>query len=210
MKTLTQKQKVKEVISRLSVLFPNPESALLHKSAWELLVATILSAQTTDKLVNTVTPHLFSVFPTVEDFAKASWEQIDAHLQKVNYHRNKARNIQATAQKIVHEFSGEVPDSLAELVSLPGVGRKTANVVLGDAFNKPEGIVVDTHVIRLANKLGLTHSKDPIKIEQDLMKIVPPEEWKNFPHFLILTGRQYCPARKHDCNVCPLHDLYIA
>lgn len=206
---MTKQEKVLEVLDRLYTLFPKPESALVHKSAWELLVATILSAQTTDKLVNTVTPELFTRFPTVHDFAQASWEEIDEYLQKVNYHRNKARNIQAAAERIVEKYNGEVPRTLAELVTLPGVGRKTANVVLGDAFGTSEGIVVDTHVIRLSQKLGLTTHSDPVKIEQDLMKIVPKEHWTNFPHLLILTGRQYCPARKHDCEQCPLCDLYV-
>lgn len=206
---MNKTEKVEEVLHRLYQLFPHPESALVHKSAWELLVATILSAQTTDKLVNTVTPNLFAVFPTVQAFAESRWEDIDQQLQKVNYHRNKSKNIQAAATQIVERFTGEVPATLAELVTLPGVGRKTANVVLGDAFHRSEGIVVDTHVIRLANKLGLTTEQDPVKIEQDLMKIVPREHWRNFPHLLILTGREYCPARKHDCTTCPLHDLYV-
>jgi len=207
---MTQNDKAAEVIRRLSPLFPDPKSALVHESAWELLVATILSAQTTDKLVNTVTPSLFATFPTVESFATATAEQVDAHIRKVNFHNTKAKNIQAAAKKIVSEFNGNVPQTLEELITLPGVGRKTANVVLGDAFGISVGVVVDTHVRRLANKLGLTTSQDPEKIEQDLMEAVPPKHWTAFSHLLILTGRQYCPARKHDCTNCPLHDLYVA
>lgn len=206
---MNRNEKAIEVIRRLAPLFPNPKSALVHESAWELLVATILSAQTTDKLVNTVTPGLFAAFPTVQSFAAATAEQVDEQIRKVNFHNTKAKHIQAAAQKIVSEFNGQVPQTLEELVTLPGVGRKTANVVLGDAFGIAVGVVVDTHVRRLANKLGLTTSQDPEKIEQDLMKAVPQEHWTTFSHLLILTGRQYCPARKHDCENCPLHDLYV-
>jgi len=206
---MTRQDKAAEVIRRLSPLFPDPKSALVHESAWELLVATILSAQTTDKLVNTVTPNLFTAFPTVEAFAAATAEQVDEHIRKVNFHNTKAKNIQAAAEKIVTEFNGQVPETLEELITLPGVGRKTANVVLGDAFGISVGVVVDTHVRRLANKLGLTTSQDPEKIEQDLMQAVPQKYWTAFSHLLILTGRQYCPARKHDCASCPLHDLYV-
>lgn len=202
-----RKQKVKEIIKRLSILYPKPQSALMHKNPFELLVATILSAQATDKLVNTVTPELFKKYKTPKDFADAPVEAIDAMIKRVNFHSNKAKNIKAASQMIVNNYHGEVPQTMDELDALPGVARKTANVVLGDAFHKPAGIVVDTHVIRLANKLGLTTQKDPVKIEQDLMKIVPKDQWQYFGHYLTYFGRQYCPARPHACEACPLQDL---
>jgi len=204
---MTREDKAKEIIKRLSKLYPKPKSALINKSPWELLVATILSAQTTDKLVNTLTPALFEKYPTVNDFAKASIEDIDAMVKKVNFHSNKSKNIKAAAEIIVEKHNGQVPQSMEELDALPGVARKTANVVLNDAFGKPEGIVVDTHVIRLANKLGLTDQKDPVKIEQDLTKIVPKDQWQYFGHYLTYFGREYCPARPHKCEDCPLKEL---
>lgn len=204
---MTKEEKTLEVIRRLKKVYPHPKSALIWKTPLQLLIATILSAQATDKLVNTVTPALFVKYKTAKDFSQASVEDIDTMVQKVNFHNNKAKNIQAAAQMIVEKFGGEVPQTMEELDSLPGVARKTANVVLGDAFHKSEGIVVDTHVIRLTNKLGLTTQKDPVKIEQDLMKLVPKEEWRFFGHYLTLFGREYCPARPHKCDDCPLGDL---
>lgn len=204
---MTKEEKVKKIIKRLSALYPNPKSALINRSPWELLVATILSAQATDKLVNTVTPALFKKYPTIKDFADAPVESIDEMVKKVNFHTNKSKNIKASAQMIMEKFNGKVPETMEELDSLPGVARKTANVVLGDAFHKSYGIVVDTHVIRLANKLGLTTQKDPVKIEQDLMKIVPKDQWRFFGHYLTYFGREYCPARPHECSNCPLKEL---
>lgn len=204
---MTKEEKVKKIIKRLSALYPNPKSALINRSPWELLVATILSAQATDKLVNTVTPALFKKYPTIKDFADAPVESIDEMVKKVNFHTNKSKNIKASAQMIMEKFNGKVPETMEELDSLPGVARKTANVVLGDAFHKSYGIVVDTHVIRLANKLGLTTQKDPVKIEQDLMKIVPKDQWRFFGHYLTYFGREYCPARPHECSKCPLKEL---
>ncbi|HWY80104.1 MAG TPA: endonuclease III [Candidatus Sulfotelmatobacter sp.] len=204
---MTKKEKTKEIIKRLSKLYPKPQSALFHKTPFELLIATILSAQTTDKLVNTVTPELFNKFKTPKDFANAQTEEIDNLIRKVNFHFNKSKNIKAAAQIIVKKHHGEVPETMKGLDELPGVARKTANVVLGDAFGKPVGIVVDTHVIRLANKLGLTDQKDPVKIEKDLMKLVPKEQWQYFGHYLVYFGREYCPARPHKCENCPLKEL---
>jgi endonuclease-3 len=202
-----RKEKVKEIIKRLSGLYPHPKSALLNKNPWQLLVATILSGQTTDKLVNTVTPELFKKFNTVKAFADAPVTDINEMIKKVNFHNNKAKNIKAAAEIIMQKYAGIVPSTMEELDSLPGVARKTANVVLSDAFHKPVGIVVDTHVIRLANKLGLTTSHDPVKIEQDLMKIVPKDQWQYFGHYLVYFGREYCPARPHKCDDCPLKEL---
>jgi len=202
-----RKIRVKEIIKRLAKLYPHPKSALIHNNPWQLLVATILSGQTTDKLVNTVTPALFKQYKTVKDFADAPVEEIDALIKKVNFHNNKAKNIKTSAQIIVEKYHEEVPQTMEELDALPGVARKTANVVLSDAFHKPAGIVVDTHVIRLANKLGLTTHKDPVKIEKDLMEIVPKDQWQYFGHYLVYFGREYCPARPHKCEDCPLNEL---
>lgn len=204
---MTREEKAKEIIKRLSQLYPKPKSALQHENAWQLLVATILSAQATDKLVNTVTPDLFKKYKTIKAFAAAPVDEIDGMVKKVNFHYNKSKNIKAAAQMIMDKYHGEVPSTMEELDALPGVARKTANVVLGDAFGKSEGIVVDTHVIRLANKLGLTDQKDPVKIEQDLMKIVPRDQWRYFGHYLTYFGREYCPARPHKCDDCPLKEL---
>jgi endonuclease III len=202
-----KEEKVKEVIKRLLKVYPHPKTALEYRSPWDLLVATILSAQTTDKLVNTVTPSLFEKFPNLKSFANSPVEKIDKEISKVNFHFNKAKTLKECARIILEKFKGNVPANMEDLDSLPGVARKTANVVLGNAFGKADGIVVDTHVIRLTNKLGLTNEKDPVKIEQDLIKIVPREHWINFSHLLINFGRQFCPARPHQCANCPLGDL---
>ncbi|HSX09969.1 MAG TPA: endonuclease III [Candidatus Saccharimonadales bacterium] len=204
---MTREEKVKELIKRLSKLYPNPKTALNHENAWQLLVATMMAAQTTDKLVNTLTPDLFKKFPTIKAMADAQVEDISELIKKVNFHSNKAKNIKAAAQMIMEKYNGEVPQTMEELDALPGVARKTANVVLGDAFGKSYGIVVDTHVIRLSNKLGLTTQKDPVKIEQDLMEIVPKDQWRYFGHYLTYFGREYCPARPHACDDCPLKEL---
>lgn len=204
---MTKEEKVKEIIKRLGKVFPHPKSALTHSNPLELLVATILSAQATDKHINTVTPELFKKYKTAKDYAHAPLEEIDELVKRVNFHTNKAKSIQGAAKMIVEKYNGKVPETMAQLDALPGVARKTANVVLGDAFGKSEGITVDTHVIRLSQKLGLTTQKDPVKIEQDLMKIVPRNHWIDFPHLLTLFGREYCPARSHICTNCPLGDL---
>jgi endonuclease III len=204
---MTKEEKVKEIMQRLYKEYPHPKTELKYSNPWELLVATILSAQATDRSVNLATVELFRKFPTILSFAKATPSEIDPYLRSVNFHQAKAKNIQAAAQMIMEQFEGGVPDTMEELDSLPGVARKTANVVLGDAFGKREGIVVDTHVIRLSNKLGLSEQSDPVKIEQDLMKIVPKEKWTDFSHLLILHGRYKCTARPHDCSDCPLGEL---
>lgn len=204
---MTKEEKVAEIIKRLSKSYPNPRTALRWETPLQLLIATIMSAQTTDKLVNTLTPALFEKYKTAQDFAGAPIEDIDAMIAKVNFHFNKSKNIKASAQMIMDRYHGEVPQTMEELDALPGVARKTANVVLGDAFHKSVGIVVDTHVIRLSNKLGLTTQKDPVKIERDLMEIVPQDKWFAFPHMLTLFGREYCPARPHKCDECPLKEL---
>jgi endonuclease III len=206
---MTKEEKVLEVYKRLKKIYPKPRTALDFKTPFELLVATILSAQCTDKLVNTVTPALFAKYPTPDAMSKASVEEIDALIKKVTFHSNKAKNIKAAAEQIVAKHNGEVPQTMEELDALPGVARKTANVVLGGAFGKAEGVVVDTHVIRAVGRLGLSESKDPVKIEEELMKIVPKEYWIEFPHLLILYGREYAPARPKKGVEDILTDLYV-
>lgn len=204
---MTKEEKVLEILKRLKKQYPNPTTALKHSNALELLVATMLSAQTTDKLVNSLTPELFKHFKNVDDFANAQPEDLFPYISKVNFYGNKAKNIIAAAKMIKEKHAGKVPDTMEELDALPGVARKTANVVLWNAYGKNEGVCVDTHVMRLSQRLGLTDKKDPVKIEEDLMKIVPQKEWGDFSHLLILYGREFCPARPHVCSDCPLKEL---
>ncbi|MBI3486175.1 endonuclease III [Candidatus Daviesbacteria bacterium] len=204
---MDEKQKVKLILERLYKTWPHPKTALEFENPFQLLIATILSAQATDISVNLATPALFNKYPDAKSLAKAEVLEIDKLITKINFHTNKAKTIKAAAQMLIDKFNSKVPENMEDLDSLPGVARKTANVVLGNAFKKAEGIVVDTHVMRLANKLGLTNSKDPVKIEQDLMQIVPKENWIDFAHLLINFGRKYCPARPHECANCPLGDL---
>ncbi len=206
---MTKEDKVKEVYTRLKKIYPHPKTALEFTNAFELLIATILSAQCTDKLVNTVTPELFKKYPDPQSMAKATVEDIDSLIKKVTFHGNKAKNIKAASEQIVEKHGGKIPDTMEDLDALPGVARKTANVVLGDAFHKSEGIVVDTHVIRAVGRLGLSNSDKPEKIEEDLMKIVPKDMWIEFPHLLILYGREYAPARPKPGVTDILEDLYV-
>lgn len=207
--SMTKQEKVEEIVKRLLKIYPEPRTALTWTTPLELLIATMLSAQCTDKLVNLVTPELFKKYQTAQDYAKASEAEIDGYISKVTFHHNKAKNIKAAGVMMVAKFGGEVPANMEDLDSLPGVARKTANVVLGDAFGKSEGIVVDTHVMRLATNLGLTDNKDPEKIEKDLMEIVPKEYWIIFPHLLILCAREYYPKRKDDYSAGPLEGLFV-
>lgn len=202
-----KKERTAELIERLRELYPAPETALHHANPYELLVATILSAQTTDERVNEVTPALFERFPTPEELAGAKREEVEELIHSTGFFRQKTKSIIGMAEAVVERHGGVVPDTMEELVKLPGVGRKTANVVLGNAFGKNVGVVVDTHVKRLSNRLGLTKHDDPVKIEQDLMKLVPQDVWTDFSHFLILHGRAVCDARKPDCPACTLSDL---
>lgn len=201
--------KAKEVIKRLKKIYPQPKTALDFTNPLELLVATILSAQCTDKLVNSVTPSVFKKYKTAKDYADADYDELNGLISKVTFHNNKAKSIIAACKIIDEKYRGKVPDNMAALDDLPGVARKTANVVLGQAFGKAEGVVVDTHVRRLANKLGLTSSQDPTKIEEDLMQIVPQNDWIFFSSALILYGREYAPARGKGENEDILTDLYI-
>lgn len=204
---MTLQEKALEIMKRLYRDNPHPKVELHYASPFELLVATILSAQCTDKLVNTVTPALFAAYPTIQSYADSTVADIDAYVTKINFHSNKAKNICAAAKMIMDTYSGEVPDTMEKLDALPGVARKTANVILGSIFGKAEGIVIDTHGIRLSNKFGLTKEKDPVKIEQDLMKLIPRDKWIDFGHLLTLHGRYVCTARPHTCEGCSLGDL---
>lgn len=204
---IKKQQKALQIMERLYKVYPKPYVELDYTSAWELLVATILAAQCTDKLVNTVTPALFKKYPDVNHMASASVEDIDRLITKVTFHTNKAKNIKASAEIIVKQYDGKVPDNMEELDALPGVARKTANVVLNNAYKKPFGIVIDTHGIRLSQKLGLSDQKTPEKIEQDLMQLVPREKWIDFGNLITLHGRHKCVSREHTCEDCPLGDL---
>ena len=196
-----------QVRARLKAEYPDARTELAWSNPLELLVATILSAQTTDVQVNRVTESLFAKYSKAEDYANAAPEVLEEDIRPTGFYRNKARSLQGMASALVNEHEGEVPRTMPELVALPGVGRKTANVVLGNAFGTNEGIVVDTHVRRVSNRLGLTEHQDPVKIEQDLMRLVPEEEWTIFSHLLILHGRRTCKARKPDCPNCSLNDI---
>ena len=188
----------------LRSLYPEVKPQLYYRSPFELLVATILSAQCTDQQVNRVTPTLFETFRSPEEFAKASRQQIEELIRSTGFFRNKAKSIQNCAAALLERHVGQVPDNLEQLVKLPGVGRKTANVVLGAAFGKP-GIVVDTHVGRISRRLELTRNTDPVKVEFDLMQIVPRSDWSDFSLRMIFFGRQYCTARKPKCPDCPMN-----
>ena len=200
-------ERVREILTRLDKQYPAVTCALTHKTAWELLVATILSAQATDARVNIVTPEIFKKYPAVEDFAALKPEQLEPDIRSTGFFRNKSKSVVGAAKKIVAEFGGQVPDEMDKLLTLPGVARKTANVVLGTWFEKNEGIVVDTHVTRVSRRLELTRNVDPVKIEQDLMKIIPRERWTLFSHQLIWHGRKLCAARGPKCMDCPLENL---
>ena len=194
-------------MARLKAEYPDARTELDWQSPLELLVATVLSAQTTDVQVNRVTQGLFTKYHTAEDYADADPDELEEDIRPTGFYRNKARSLRNMASALIEDHGGEVPRTMQELVALPGVGRKTANVVLGNAFGVDEGIVVDTHVRRVSGRLGLTENKDPVKIEQDLMKVVPQEDWTVFSHLLILHGRRTCKARKPDCPNCVLNDI---
>lgn len=200
-------ERIQEILARLDRQYPDVTCALTHKSAWELLVATILSAQATDARVNMVTPEIFKKYPTVNDFAALQPEQLEPDIRSTGFFRNKAKSVVGAARKIVSEFGGQVPDEMDKLLTLPGVARKTANVVLGTWFGKNEGIVVDTHVTRISRRLELTKNIEPTKIEQDLMQIIPREKWTLFAHQIIWHGRKLCVARGPKCVECPLENL---
>lgn len=197
-----QQKNVLAVADRLIREFPDAKCALHHETPEQLLFATILSAQCTDERVNKVTPKLFERFPDSKSLSKAKVTEVEKLIQSVNFFRTKAKNLVACAQRIQSDFHGELPRTIEELTTLAGVGRKTANVVLGESFGLPLGIVVDTHVKRISNLIGFTKKQDPLKIEADLMKIVPKEYWTKFSHWLILHGRKTCIARRPKCGEC--------
>lgn len=191
----------------LTRLFPEPKCALNYKKPWELLVAVILSAQCTDKKVNEVTKALFKKYKTLDDYLSATPTEFEKDIHATGFYRAKAKNILNAARAVKKDFSGKIPKTMGEMITIPGVGRKTANVVLGELYGTSEGIAVDTHMIRFSRLLGLTTHKDAIKIEHDLMEIIPKKDWVRFPHLLILYGRAYCTARcKH--TDCPLRKFY--
>ncbi|MEI8283444.1 MAG: endonuclease III [bacterium] len=204
---MNKRERAAELLKRLPVIYPDAHCELVYTSPLELLVATILSAQCTDKRVNMVTPALFRRCPSASDYATISQDEMEELIHSTGFYRNKSKNIRAMGAALLERHSGEVPSTLESLAALPGVGRKTANVVLGNAFSKNEGIVVDTHVSRLSQRLGLTKFTDPIRIEQDLIKLFPRPFWTDFSHCLIFHGRRRCPARKPDCAHCELNDI---
>ncbi len=210
-KNAAERQKrVQKILAGLDQMYPNAACALHHSSAWELLVATILSAQSTDKRVNMVTPGLFRKYPTIPDFAHVSQAELAQDIHSTGFFNNKSKSVIGAAQKIMSDFGGEVPREMEDLLTLPGVARKTANVVRGTAFGLASGVVVDTHVQRIAHRLDLTKETDPVKIEQDLMKVIPKEKWILFSHQIILHGRALCTARKPRCAECALNPLCYA
>lgn len=203
----TSPERVREILQRLAEMYPNAKCALHHSNAWELLVATILSAQCTDVRVNMVTPILFKKYPTVQDFAALKPEQLEPDIRSTGFFRNKSKSLVGAAQKIIKDFGGKVPDEMDKLLTVPGAARKTANVVLGSWFGKAEGVVVDTHVHRISRRLELTKFDDPRNIEQDLMKVIPRDQWIDFSHRIIWHGRALCIARKPKCVDCKLESV---
>jgi endonuclease-3 len=205
-----RKERLDRILAELNKLYPDATCALHHKNAWQLLVATILSAQCTDERVNKVTPGLFKKYPTVAAMAAASQDELAQDIRSTGFFNNKARSLIGAARKLIELYKGEVPRSLEELLQVPGAARKTSNVVLGTAFGIASGIVVDTHVQRITHRLDLTKNEDPVKIEQDLIKILPQSRWILFSHQVIHFGRGICVARKPKCGECPLDPLCYA
>jgi len=199
--------RIAAILNGLDEAYPEVKCALDHRSPWELLVATILSAQCTDVRVNMVTPELFKRFPTPAAMAKATLPELEALIRTTGFFHNKAKSIRGAARKIIADFGGEVPETLAELITIPGAARKTANVVLGVSFKKAEGVVVDTHVFRISRRLGLAKGDTPQKVEQELMKVIPQKRWIDFSHQIIHHGRQVCIARKPKCDQCNLEQV---
>ena len=203
---MLEKDKIKEVLDRLEETYPDAECALHHQNVFQLIVAVALSAQTTDKSVNVVTPALFERYPDADALAAADVEEVSEYIKRIGMYKTKAKNIVGMAQKLVSEYGGQVPEDYDALVSLPGVGRKTANVVLSVGFGH-QRIAVDTHVFRVANRIGLVHEKDVLKTELSLMERIPEERWSRTHHSLIFHGRQCCDSRKPKCDDCPINTL---
>jgi endonuclease-3 len=210
-RTKADKQaRLEQILAVLDQMYPNVTCALHHTNPWELLVATILSAQCTDERVNMVTPPLFAKCPTIEDFASATPEALGKDIYSTGFYNNKAKNIIGAAQRVLTVFDGQIPANIDDLLTLPGAARKTANVVLGTAFNIASGVVVDTHVSRISQRLDLTKKTDPVNIEKDLIKILPQSRWISFSHQLIHHGRGHCTARNPKCHTCPMNHLCYA
>lgn len=205
-----RKARLNRILEELDRLFPRATCALHHQNAWQLLVATILSAQCTDERVNKVTPDLFKKYPAIADFANASQDELAQDIRSTGFFNNKARSLIGAARKILSDYKGSVPRTMEELLTVPGAARKTANVVLGTAYEIPSGVVVDTHVQRISQRLDLTKNTEPPKIEEDLMKVVPQDKWILFSHQVIHFGRQICIARKPRCASCPLDPVCYA
>ncbi len=205
-----RKDRVRKILDLLDSMYPNATCALHHNTAWELLAATILSAQCTDKRVNEVTPGLFAKYPTIQDFAHASQAEMANDIRSTGFFNNKSKSLIGAAQRILTSFGGEVPQNIEDLLTVPGAARKTANVVLGTAFGVASGVVVDTHVQRLSRRLDLTRQADPVSIEKDLMKILPQKRWILFSHQIISHGRALCVARKPKCAECPIDPICYA
>ena len=203
-----RKRRAIKIANKLKKLFPKAKIALKYRTHWELLVAVVLSAQCTDKKVNEVTEKLFKKYRKLDDYVNADRREFEKDIISTGFYRNKTKNILAAAKLIKEKFGGKIPSTMEEILTIPGVARKTANVVLGNAYGVVEGIAVDTHVRRLSIKLGLTHNSDPVKIEQDLMRLLPKKEWFQFTYRMIEYGRTICPARKHDCRNHPLTKIY--
>ncbi|MBK8173322.1 MAG: endonuclease III [Sandaracinaceae bacterium] len=202
-----RKARAKKVLERLAAAMPEPECELDFKSPWQLLVATILSAQSTDKMINKITPALFAKWPEPKDLAKASQEDVEVAVKSSGFFHNKAKSLRATATIVTTEYGGEVPKTVDELTRLPGVARKTANVVLGTAYRISNGVTIDTHAGRVSRRLELTEHDDPVKVEKDLMALFPQKSWIDLGHRFVLHGRYVCLARKPKCTLCPLNEI---
>ena len=199
--------KVRRIIKVLQKLYPNPKTPLYHNNIYELFVAVVLSAQMQDARLNKILPKFFKKFPDIKSIKEANLKDLEHALKSVNFYKTKSKNLKNAAEIIVKNHNGKIPDTLAKLLKLPGVGKKTANVILNEGFNKTSGIVVDTHVKRVSQRLGLTKHSDPKKIEEDLKKIVPKRYWRDFSLWLIFFGREICKAKNPSCNKCPLRDI---
>ncbi len=204
---MTSEERAPIIVERLRKRYPDPEPALDWRDAWELLVATVLAAQCTDARVNQVTPGFFRRWPTVADVARATRPEVEEVIRSTGFFRNKAKNLIGAAQRIVEHYDGAPPRSMQEMLTLTGVARKTANIVLSNAYGVHEGLAVDTHVKRLSFRMGLTTNTDPVKIEKDLMPLFPRQEWGTVNHLLVFFGREICPARSPKCDICELADI---
>lgn len=205
---MDKKKKIQDIVRELKKLYPHAQTELVYKTPLDLVVAVILSAQTTDKQVNKVTEVLFQKYKTIDDYVKTPLEQFQNDIKTIGLYKGKAKNIKALTSIIKEKYNGKIPDTMEKLTALPGIGRKTANIILSTIYGKNEGIAVDTHVTRMSQLFGLTNQKDAVKIEKDLMELLPKEEWSDFSHRMILYGRYYCSARcKH--TDCPLHEFIV-